>query len=90
MSSDEHREAAEKILKIFAFKEGGKNIYESLTIGETTLARLKRDLDKISDSYDVIYFYQFPMEQTLVVSSLIKKRWKRRVIKGDMTPPDVQ
>jgi CRISPR-associated protein Cas2 len=83
MSNTEHQEAAEKILKIFGFKEGGKNIFESLTIGDATLARLKRDLDKISDSYDVIYFYQFPMEETLVISSLNKKHWKRRIIKDE-------
>ena len=81
MSNEDHQEAGEKVLKIFGFKEKGKSLFESTTVNDTTLTRLKRELDKICDSYDVIHFYQYPMEDTLTVTSLSKKHWKRRVIR---------
>ena len=81
MSNEDHEDLAEKVLKIFGFTEKSKSLYESTTVSETTLTRLKRELDKVCDSYDVIHFYQYPMEETLTVTSLIKKHWKRRVIR---------
>ena len=85
MSNEDHQEAVEKILKIYGFKEFGRSIFESTRIGDTTLTRLKREIDKVTDSYDLVHFYQYPMEGTLVVTSLTKKRWHRRIIRQEET-----
>lgn len=81
MSSEDHQISAEKILKIFGFQEKCKSLFESTTLGEKTLTRLKRELDKVCDSYDTIFFYQFPVDETLVITSLSKKHWRRRAIR---------
>jgi CRISPR-associated protein Cas2 len=41
---------------------------------------LKRELDRLTDSYDTLRFYQYPMEDTLVISVLKEKRWRKTVI----------
>ncbi len=83
MSNEDHEIAVDKLLKIYGFTQNGKYVYESTSIGETTLTRLKREIDKVTDSYDLIHFYQYPMEDTLVATSLSKKRWHRRVIRQE-------
>ncbi|MBI9103448.1 MAG: CRISPR-associated protein Cas2 [Spirochaetales bacterium] len=83
MSNEDHEIAVDKILKLYGFKPNGKYIYESNTIGETTLTRLKREIDKVSDSYDIVNFYQYPIEGTLVVTTLAKKKWHRRIMQQE-------
>ena len=43
--------------------------------------RLKKDLDRIADSYDSIRFYQFPVEGTFAITILKEKKWRRLIVK---------
>jgi len=67
------------LLGQYGFKRVQRFLWESTTVSEDTLNRLKRDLDKATDGFDKLRFFQFPMEGTLVLSSLREKKWRRMV-----------
>ena len=76
-SSDDHKLAVFDVLRQYGFKMVLQDVHESTSISETTLNRLKRDLDRVTDSFDVIRLYQFPIEGTLAITALKEKKWRR-------------
>ncbi len=76
-----HKDSVFDYLKRYGFKETIENVFESTSISEKALMRLKWDIDKSTDFYDKIRFYQYPYEDTLVISCLQEKKWKKSVIK---------
>lgn len=68
-----------RILIFYGFKEKQKDLYESMTVKETTLKKLKRDVDRATDYYDKVTFYQYPLEEHFVVTELVQKRWRRKI-----------
>ncbi len=80
-ASDDHRKAAHSLITQYGFSATLKDCFESTSLSEPSLNRLKKDLDRISDSYDSIRFYQFPVEGTLAITALKEKKWRRLVVK---------
>ena len=80
-ADEDHKTAVHKTLKVFGFTERIANVFETASVSEQSLLRLKRELDKATDYYDSLRFYQFPMDGTLIISSLQKKKWKRITVK---------
>jgi CRISPR-associated protein Cas2 len=68
------------LLLQYGFRKLQQNLYESAVISEKSLLRLKKELDGLTDSYDSLRFYQYPLEDTLVVSSLKEKKWRKLVM----------
>jgi CRISPR-associated protein Cas2 len=68
------------LLLQYGFRKLQQNLYESAVISEKSLQRLKKELDGLTDSYDSLRFYQYPLEDTLVVSSLKEKKWRKLVL----------
>lgn len=84
-SQDDHRVAAHELFRRYGLKEIVTNVFESVSIMESTLTRLKRDVDRVTDYYDTIRFYQYPLQDTLVISTLTKKKWRRTLVKRNET-----
>ena len=80
LANDDHRIAVYDLLAQYGFERVMRDVFESTTIRESLLTRLKRDLDKVTDFYDKLRFYQYPMDDTLVVTFLSDKKWKRTII----------
>jgi len=80
LGSEEHRTKVHGALLEYGFKKLQENLYESTSINERNLQRLKRELDGVTDSYDKLRFYQFPIGDTLVVTSLAEKKWRKLVV----------
>ena len=76
-----HKDLVVDYLKRYGFRETVENAFETTSISEKALIRLKRDIDKSVDFYDKIRFYQYPMEGTMVLSLLKEKKWKKSVIR---------
>ncbi len=76
-----HRDLVVDFLKRYGFREIIDNTFESASISEKALIRLKRDIDKSTDFYDKVRFYQYPFEDTMVISFLSEKKWKKSVIR---------
>lgn len=81
ISNDDHKISVKHLLSEYGFKQIFEILYESTTIKEKELARLKRDIDRRTDSYDSVRIYQYPIENTLVITTLRDKRWRRVVVK---------
>jgi CRISPR-associated protein Cas2 len=80
-SNPDHKDAISDLLLQYGFKRVFGSLFESAAIDEPSLTRLKIDIDRGTDSYDTIRIYQYPMENTLVVTSLEKKKWvKSRIV----------
>jgi len=80
-ASEDHRKAGTDMLVQYGFKKVLANAYESTALSEMALGRLKRDLDRIVDSYDSIRLYQYPVEGTLAITILKEKKWRRLIVK---------
>ena len=81
-ASNDNRNAVADLLTQYGFKAILKDCFESTAVSETTLTRLKKDIDRATDSYDIIRFYQYPVGGGLVLTSLKDKRWRRIKLKG--------
>lgn len=79
LGSEDSRIKVADLLKQYGFKKVQNFLFETSTLNEKNLARLKVDLDKVTDYYDLVRFYQYPMENTLVITQLENKKWKRLV-----------
>ena len=80
LGSENHQERVHSTFQEYGFKKVHDGLYESLRINEQGLVRLKRELDRLTDSYDSLRFYQYPMENTLVISILKEKKWRKTVV----------
>jgi CRISPR-associated protein Cas2 len=80
LGSEDHQRRVYSSLVEYGFQKVHEGLYESLTINENGLLRLKRELDRLTDSYDSLRFYQYPMENTLVISVLKEKKWRKTVV----------
>jgi CRISPR-associated protein Cas2 len=79
------KELAELLIQ-YGFEKVQRGLWESAVISPTTLNRLKKDLDRATDGVDRLRLFQFPVEGTLVLSTLRDKKWRRLVAKGGEIP----
>jgi CRISPR-associated protein Cas2 len=82
LSNSEHQENIGLLLSQYGFQKVQHTVYEHTAINEEYLKRLKKDIDRITDSYDIIRMYQYPMENTLVITTLKQKKWRKLVVKS--------
>jgi CRISPR-associated protein Cas2 len=80
IGSEDNKASVIEILKMYGFNQVIENLFESTKIKEESLLRMKRDIDKSTDYYDKIRFYQYPVEDTMVITFLTQKKWKKYVI----------
>ena len=80
LGNADHLGSVGNLLLQYGFRKLQQNLYESAVISEKSLQRLKKELDGLTDSYDSLRFYQYPLEDTLVVSSLKEKKWRKLVL----------
>jgi len=79
--SEERAKELADLLAQYGFEKVQRGLWESATVSPTTLTRVKRDLDKATDGLDRLRLFQFPMDGTLVLSTLRDKKWRRMVAK---------
>jgi CRISPR-associated protein Cas2 len=75
------KELAE-LLGLYGFEKVQRGLWESAFVSADTLNRLKRDLDKATDAFDRLRLFQFPIDGTLVLTSLREKQWRRMVARN--------
>ena len=78
------KELAELLIQ-YGFDKVQRGLWESTAISPDTLNRLKRDMDRSTDAFDRIRIFQFPVDGTLVLTTLRDKKWRRLVAKGGET-----
>ena len=78
------KELAELLIQ-YGFDKVQRGLWESTVVSPDTLNRIKRDLDRSTDAFDKIRIFQFPVDGTLVLTTLKDKKWRRLVAKGGET-----
>jgi CRISPR/Cas system-associated endoribonuclease Cas2 len=79
-AAEDHRRAAEALLAEYGFQRVLRDAWESAAVSDDALGRLKHDLDRVTDSDDSLRFYQYPVRDTLAITVLKEKRWRRLVV----------
>lgn len=82
LGNDDSRRSVNEMLMFYGFQQVQKDTYETAKMSEKRLGRLKLDLDRATDYYDVVRLYQYPVDGTLVITHLTQKKWKRKVFKA--------
>ena len=79
------------ILTLSGFKKVQRHCWESLDVKEDQLANLKKDIDRVTDYYDSVRLYQFPMDNGLfVITELKQKKWRKAQFKAPSAPSSPQ
>jgi CRISPR-associated protein Cas2 len=79
------KELAELLIQ-YGFDKVQRGLWESTVVSPETLGRLKRDLDRSTDAFDRLRIFQFPVDGTLVLTTLRDKKWRRLVARGGEVP----
>lgn len=77
-------ESARQLVEVlinFGFEKIQRACWESSAMDDQSLIKLKQEIDRVTDYYDTIRMYQFPVKNTMAITSLSKKKWKRLVVK---------
>jgi len=86
MGNDDSRAALYNLLPQYGFERVQKACFECALISEKQLASLKRDIDKMTDSYDTVRLYQFPVDGTLAMTVLKDNKWRRIIVRDPARP----
>jgi CRISPR-associated protein Cas2 len=82
MGNEDSRAALYNLLPQYGFEKVQRACFETTSMSEKHLASLKRDIDRITDYYDTIRMYQFPVEGTLVITLLKDNKWRKMIIRS--------
>ena len=81
LGNEDSLKAVTGLLFRYGFRQMQKNVFESTAMDDKRLSRLKVDLDRATDFYDSIRFYQYPVDDTVAITALHEKRWRRVTIR---------
>lgn len=88
-STPDSAKALSTILIQYGFKKIQRCCFENSAISEKQLELVKKDVDRVTDYYDVVRFYQYPVEGFMAISALAQKHWTKSVLrppKSEMQP----
>lgn len=85
LGNEDSFKAVTGLLFRYGFRQMQKGVFESTAMDEKRLSRLKIDMDRATDFYDSIRFYQYPVDGTVAITSLNEKRWRRVTIRENET-----
>jgi CRISPR-associated protein Cas2 len=77
-SEERARELSDLLLR-YGFEKVQRGLWESTSIAQPSLDRLKSDLDRATDAYDRLRLYQYSTDGVFVVSFMKEKKWRRLV-----------
>lgn len=70
------------ILTHSGFRKIQRACWENMNFTEVQLVELKKHIDRVTDYYDNVRIYQFPIDGMFVITELKQKRWKRCQMKA--------
>lgn len=85
LGNEDSLKAVTGLLFRYGFRQMQKGVFESTAMDDKRLSRLKIDMDRATDFYDSIRFYQYPVDGTVAITSLNEKRWRRVTIREHET-----
>lgn len=80
-SSMDSAKAIASVLIHFRFKKVQRACWEHSSISKEMLILLKKEIDRVTDYYDIVRMYQYPVQDCMCLTELSKKKWKRCLLK---------
>ncbi len=80
LGGEDSRAAVYALLPQYGLEKAQRACFESMRMSDKLLAALRRDIDKVTDYYDTVRIYQYPVEGKLAISTLSQNRWKRMLV----------
>ncbi|MBM7021994.1 CRISPR-associated protein Cas2 [Treponema sp. Marseille-Q4523] len=71
------------VLSHYGFRKVQRACWESADIGVMQLSQLKREIDRVTNYYDTVRMYQYPMQGMFSITELRRKKWRRCLLKAD-------
>lgn len=68
------------VMARFNFKKIQRACWESMELNDAQLTVLKREIDQITDYYDTLRIYQFPVNGNFAITELRHKKWRKCVL----------
>ncbi len=65
------------ILSRYGFTKIQRSCWESMQVREEDLNGLKKDIDRVTDYYDKVRIYQFPLNGLFVITEMKQKKWRK-------------
>lgn len=59
------------------FKKMQRGCWEHMDMSEPAVTELKKSIDRVTDYYDCVRLYQFPLNGMFVLTELKQKKWRR-------------
>ncbi|NLM00089.1 MAG: CRISPR-associated protein Cas2 [Treponema sp.] len=69
------------ILTRYEFVKVQRACWEHAAFTEKKLNDLKKDIDRVTDYYDCVRLYQFPVNGNLAITEMQKKKWRRSILR---------
>lgn len=79
--------ALASVLIHFRFKRVQRACWEHASISKEMLALLKKEIDRVTDYYDAVRMYQYPVQEGMCLTELSKKKWRRCLLKASSLKP---
>lgn len=86
--SVESSRAVTSVLMQYGFRKVQRACWEHVSLPEKRLNLLKKDIDRVTDYYDSVRMYQYPVQGMLAVTEMSRKKWKRCILRP--TPEENQ
>ena len=77
----ESSRAIVSVLSQYGFVKIQRACWEHTAVTEKRLHTLKKDIDKVTDYYDKVRIYQYPVNGFMAITELNKKRWRRCMLR---------
>ncbi|NLK46890.1 MAG: CRISPR-associated protein Cas2 [Treponema sp.] len=77
----ESAKALAQILTFYGYTKKQRSCWEHTAVSEARLLALKKDIDRVTDYYDTLRIYQYPVQGVMAITELNKKKWRKMLMR---------
>ena len=71
------------VLTHYGFRKIQRACWESSSVGVLQLAQLKREIDRVTNYYDTVRLYQYPVKGMFAITEMHRKKWRRCLFRSE-------
>ncbi|MCQ2580194.1 MAG: CRISPR-associated endonuclease Cas2 [Treponemataceae bacterium] len=79
--STESAQTLAKLLTFYGYTKKQRSCWEHTSVSEERLLALKKDIDRVTDYYDTLRIYQYPVQGVMAITELNKKKWRKMLMR---------
>lgn len=73
--------ALAEVLSLYGYTKKQRSCWEHTSVSEEKLTALKKDLDRVTDYYDSLRIYQYPVQGVMAITELSRKKWRKMLLR---------